>query len=272
MKLNNLLVESLEKDTRDQTDLFVYRTTEKLSSAKFKALREFLKDHKTYYSGFKKGFISKNKLDVENLTIDLKVVKSDKKTSKRISYFKTLLEYTDLESVKTYLKEYSKHNYNKYYMYGRYENHEQYYNELVDNLEHSFRKDKDSYSNNLRYIRDAIVWKSLKLDKEQFRANGYELYYLAIWDKLPVIDNLEMTNKAYTAVWGYDQTNVSIAYLLNKKFNGLNVLVDINEKHIYFTRLKDNSFSDKDGVRYFTEDPNPNETFKADASVTGQYR
>ena len=76
-----------------------------------------------------------------------------------------------------------------------------------------------------------------------------------------------MTDKTYTAVWGYDQTNVDIAYLLNKKFNGLYVF--IYSYNIVFTRLKDNQFSD--GSLHFSEDKNPFETFKMDASVTGQY-
>jgi hypothetical protein len=36
--------------------------------------------------------------------------------------------------------------------------------------------------------------------------------------------------------------------------------------------LKDDRFHDKNGVRYFSRDSRPLETFKQDASQTGQYR
>lgn len=270
MELKGLLIESLEQDTRDLSNIYVYRFKSKVDYKVFKQIQATFKDLKVYYSGFKKGFISKEKLNLENIKVSDSDIVIKNKNNNKITYHKTLLEYITIEELKEYLKEYAAANYDKYYMWSRYENATVYYNELCEDIDRRFKKGVDSYYNELSYIRSAIVWKSLNLNKDSFRANGSELYYMAIWEKLPIIEDLKTTDKHYTAIWGYDQTNVNIATLLNKRFNGLNVLVDTGQKRVYFTRLKDNSFND--GVRYFNEDKNWQETFKMDASVTGQYR
>ena len=73
---------------------------------------------------------------------------------------------------------------------------------------------------------------------------------------------------------GYDQTNVDIAYRLNKKFNGLDVLYSPTEPdRILIKRIKENYyFAFKHRSGYYSRDDNPLKTFENDASQTGQYR
>ena len=105
--------------------------------------------------------------------------------------------------------------------------------------------------------------------QDEFRSNGDTLYYRAIWDKLPVIPGLKLTNEAYSAMWGYDQTNVDIAYRVNQRVWGLDIFRDLDGNY-YLVRMKDGRFHDS--VRYFSRDHNPEKTFEQDASQTGQYR
>ena len=87
-------------------------------------------------------------------------------------------------------------------------------------MKNSLKRGYDSFD--LTYIRQAIIYKSLGLSLDEFRANSHELRYKAIWDLLPVVEGLKIDrSKAYTASWGYDQTNIDIAYELNKKVWGL---------------------------------------------------
>lgn len=276
MELKNLLIESKEIDTRDQTPLFVYRFSETVDRKVFAMIKDTLKQKKCYYSGFKKGFICKEQLSLEDIKLN-DSLKNDtvinNNSNNKIVYYKTLMEYISIDDLKKYVDVYIKENEGVLNQFTRWgdsyeEAYIKYKNITLQEIDTHFKKGVDSYSNTLRYIREAIIWKSLNKDKKDFRANADEFYYMAIWDKLPTIKGLKLTDKTYTAVWGYDQTNVDIAYLLNKKFNGLYVF--IFGRNILFTRLKDNTFND--GVRYFREDNNPFETFKRDASVTGQYR
>ena len=75
-----------------------------------------------------------------------------------------------------------------------------------------------------RYIRQAIIWKSLGGTSEKFDCNGSNSSYFAIWDKLPTIEGLEPTGKEFAATWGYDQTQVTTATHYGRAF-GLDVLV-----------------------------------------------
>ena len=68
-----------EKDTRDNTDLFVIRFENRVSD--FQALREAFKKENIYYSGFKKGFITKQEIDnniIDNILDNVKVNKDNK--------------------------------------------------------------------------------------------------------------------------------------------------------------------------------------------------
>lgn len=69
-QLKKLIVESLEKDTRDDSDLFVYRLSETVDKKDFAIIKEAFMKNKGYYSKFKKGFISKQKIDIDGLVFD----------------------------------------------------------------------------------------------------------------------------------------------------------------------------------------------------------
>ena len=63
----------------------------------------------------------------------------------------------------------------------------------------------------LKYVRQAIIWKSLGHDARKFYCNGDSADYSAIWDKLPTIKGLKLTGREYAAMWGYDQTQITTA-------------------------------------------------------------
>lgn len=196
----------------------------------------------------------------------------------KIEYSKQLLDYMTVEEYKEFLKVYAKENLHKSWNYHHnyYKTDEEalqaYEKELFENLNQSIKYD---WFGKLDYIREAIIHKSLGFTlKNRFDTNGDDKYYQAIWEKLPIIEGLKITDEAYSATWGYDQTNVDIAYRLNKKVWGLDILVSGGT--YYLVRMKDEathyfSFSDRDGVRNFRRDHHPAETFKQDASQTGQY-
>ncbi len=271
MKIKDLLTYELKKDTRNNNNLHVYKIKNQLSKEDYIKLNNSLKQHGCYYSRFVKGFISKTVLD-ENLELNESIETAAKPKSKRIEYHKNLLDYITLEDYKEYLKEYAKENLHNswYYRNTSFKNDnealEKYTEDLFSNLENALNY---GCFGKLNYIRECIIHKSLGYNLDnRFSSNGDSIYYKAIWDKLPIIEDLKMTEQSYSAVWGYDQTNVDIAYKLNKKVWGLDVFVD-NGKY-YLVRMKNDRFND--GVRYFHRDHNPQETFKRDASQTGQYR
>jgi len=233
-------------------------------------------------------------LGIENLTVkeasycinillkNQKGESTEKPKTKKVEYFKNLLDYITIEEYKDFLKEYAKENLFKSwnYQHTAYKTNkealENYEKELFDNLKNDSKYD---WFGELRYIREAIIHKSLGLTlDDRFSTNGESKYYKAIWNKLPTIEGLEITSEAYSASWGYDQTNIDIAYRLNKKVWGLDILKD-NDGNYYLVRMKDTTkpqnyfaFSDKNGVRNFRRDLKPLETFKQDASQTGYYR
>jgi len=267
-----------EVDTRDQTDLWVIRFNERLDN--FNQVRETLKKHKVYYSRFKGGFISKAFIDDEtvmNMLDNLAdaAVKSDNKKSGKIIYHKTLNDYITINEIRTSLEKIVKDKefYINDWAYGYYEYQEDKVKKFIDdNVERFTNYLKNNIE--LGYIREAIVMKSLKKSPFDFNANGTKLTYLLIWDKLPIIEGLKITDEAYTATWGYDQTNVDIAYRLNKKFNGLDVLYSPTETdRILLKRIKENDyFAFKHRSGYYRRDNNPLKTFENDASQTGRYR
>jgi hypothetical protein len=263
MKTNEVLEFRKGTDTRTGDDLIIYSIKSKLSKADYIKLNQTLKGHECYYSRFAKGFICKTDLPDE---IELNTKTNTKPSgSGNVKYKKNLLDYITLEEYKHFLKGFAQDNYLKGFY--RFESPEAYQKELLENLNRSM---KYNYFGELDNIREAIIHKSLGHSQESFKAN-YQTYYLAIWDKLPIIEGLKQTNEAYTAMWGYDQTNVDIAYRLNKKVWGLDAFRQIDDEY-YLVRMKNDSFHDKKGVRYFSKDSKPYETFKNDASQTGQYR
>lgn len=208
--------------------------------------------------------------------------KEIKQKAARVEYHKNLLDYITIEEYKVFLQEYAKENlFNSWnYRHNYYKTNgealQAYTKELFDNLEHSMKY--DYFGDISHYIREAIIHKSLgyTMESNRLETNGDAIKYKAIWEKLPIIEDLKVTDEAYTASWGYDQTNIDIAYRLNKKVWGLDVLRG-NHGEYYLVRMKDEkkhyfAFSDKNGVRNFRRDHNPMETFKRDASQTGQYR
>jgi hypothetical protein len=48
--------------------------------------------------------------------------------------------------------------------------------------------------------------------------------YAAVWDKLPIITGLEKSDRVYSASWGYDQTQITIATWYGRAF-GFDVLI-----------------------------------------------
>ena len=264
-----------EKDTRDNTDLFVIRFENRVSN--FQALREAFKKESIYYSGFKKGFITKNEIDnniIDNILDNVKVNKDNKASVKsdRIVYSKNLKDYITLDEL---VKRIEKHYSNYDVEIGRWHNFFTTKDEaiIVRRQEQiDYFKRLYNQENNIAYIREMIVLKSLNKEAKAMRGIGDVFRYELIWDKLPIIEGLELTKETYSAMWGYDQTNVDIAYRLNKKFNGLDIIYSptMYEKVLLKRIGKDNSFND--GVRYFSRDDNPYETFKNDVSQTGYYR
>lgn len=271
MKVKDILIYELGKDTRDQKDLHIYKIKNQLSKDDYIKLNKALKNHRCYYSKFVKGFISKNGLLDENLEINLNSQKVVKKTkSSKVEYHKNLLDYITLEEYKEFLKEYAKENYTNYYrrhsVISTDKAIQEYTQELLNNVKLALQY--DSFGK-LSYIRECIIHKSLGYTlNDRINTNGDGLYYKAIWKKLPIVEDLKLTDLSYSAIWGYDQTNVDIAYKLNKKVWGLDALKC--GMNYYLVRIKEDSFHDN--VRYFTRDYNPQETFKRDASQTGQYR
>jgi len=272
-QLKKLIVESLEKDTRDDSDLFVYRLNETVDKKQFAVIKEAFMKNKGYYSKFKKGFISKQKINIDSLVFDETVAPTVK--TKKVEYSKHLKDYITKDDLMNYIPVYCKTNLKQSWYYGRNasfdEDLKDYIKNTIDNMSRLFKDEK--YDNfELRYIRHAIIWKSLGFEIEKFYTNGDPLYYEAIWHTLPIIKDLKMTDEAYTSMWGYDQTNVDIAYRLNKKVWGLDVFYQsTTPTRIYFVRLDNDRFV-ADKIKYFSKDNDPYRTFQNDASITGHYR
>lgn len=271
-----------DKDTRDNSDLLVLKIKEQVKD--FQALRSKLKGW--YYSKFKKGFITK---DLNITEDDIKKILEgqeieSKKTSKNESpeYFKKLSDYITLEEGKEKIKElFSNLPFDGYKRWAQNANiwnvdlteeeQEKVLNYMLDYFEnYIYVKNYD-----LKYIRKAIIHKSLKKDFDTFHANGDNLTYFVIWDKLPIIEGLEVTKEFYSAMWGYDQTNVTLAYKLNKKCWGLTVFETNSLRHEYLLkRVAENAKNFSNSFMYFTKCDNPDSEhyMQYDASRTGNYR
>lgn len=271
-----------DKDTRDGSDLLVLKIKEQVKD--FQSLRSKLKGW--YYSKFKGGFITKNLDITEN---DIKKILEgqeveSKKTSKNESpeYFKKLSDYITLEEGKEKIKElFSNLPFDGYKRWAQNANiwdvvlsdeeKAKVLNYMLDYfVNYIYIKNYD-----LKYIREAILHKSLKKDFSTFHANGDNLTYFVIWDKLPIIEGLETTKEFYSAMWGYDQTNVTLAYKLNKKCWGLTVFETNSPGNEYLLkRVVENAKNFRDDFMYFTrcEYSDPEFYMQYDASRTGNYR
>lgn len=264
---------SKETDTRDNTNLYVVRFENKLSSAEFNAIKEILLENKIYYSSFKKGFISKKEISddfMQSVVFNSDEPSAKEETTKqsKIVYHKFLSDYLTIEQLKEKMNEYAIYRSKNQYFNGR-----QSIDEIKESLNGYIKGfGKDGYYNTLDYIREAIIHKSLGLERETLYTNGSTFPYFAIWDLLPTIKGLKLTEKWYYSSWGYDQTNIDIAWVLNTRLFGLTILVEENQGKYLLKRIsKDNTFND--GCRYFWEGKgNPQETRERDCSYTGQYR
>jgi len=275
-KLNELLSYEVKQDTRDQKDLNVYVLNEKVSKDEYIRINQTMKESGCYYSKFVKGFICKVKLNLDDLQVNEDVqIKPQKNNSSKVEYHKNVLDYISLEEYKNFLINVfaeDRFRYSWYFNNQRYATNEErinaYKKELLDNLQSNI--DYGCFGD-LKYIREAIIHKSLGLTIDEFDCNGSSAYYMAIWDKLPIIEGLKLTNESYSSMWGYDQTNVDIAYKINKKLWGLDAFKITTCKGQYMlVRMKNDQFHDK--VRYFSKDSTPEKTFQHDANQTGQYR
>jgi hypothetical protein len=272
-----------DKDTRDNSDLLVLKIKEQVKD--FQALRSKLKGW--YYSKFKKGFITKDLNITDNdvkKMLEGQEVAEIKKTSKNESpeYFKKLSDYITLEEGKEKIKELFlnlsfsqyKHwaqNANIWDVVMSDEEKTKVLNFMLDYfVNYVYNKNYD-----LKYIRECIIHKSLKKDFNTFHANGDDLTYFVIWDKLPIIEGLETTKEFYSATWGYDQTNVTLAYKLNKKCWGLTVFETNSTSNKYLLkRIAENAKNFSNSFMYFTKCDNPDSEYymQHDASRTGNYR
>ena len=257
-------------DTRDNTDLYVLRFDEKMSSSDFNSIKDILKENKIYYSSFKKGFISKSEITNDLMQLLLTEPQSKETTPKdeKLTYNKFLSDYLTLDQLKEKIDLYANMTVKNPY-WGR----QQPLEEVKANL-NCYIQDyaKDSYYNRLDFIREAIIHKSLGRERETLQTNGRAFQYFAIWDLLPIIKGLELTKVWYYSSWGYDQTNIDIAWVLNTKLFGLTILVEENQGKYLLKRIsKDNTFND--GCRYFWQGKgDPQSMRERDASFTGQYR
>lgn len=264
---------SKETDTRNNSDLYVIRFENKVSNAEFNAIKEILLENKIYYSSFKKGFISKKEITDEFMqsvifNVDETEEKETSPKQSKIVYNKFLSDYVTIDQLKDKIDEWAILKM-KNPAWGI----KQSIEEIKANLD-VYIKDykKDSYYNRLDFVREAIIHKSLGYDRETLYTNGSTFPYFAIWDLLPTIKGLKLTEKWYYSSWGYDQTNIDIAWVLNTRLFGLTILVEENQGKYLLKRIsKDNTFND--GCRYFWEGKgNPKETRERDCSYTGQYR
>lgn len=261
-----------------QKDLYIIKFDGKVSGKDFQTLKK----NGIYYSKFLKNFMSYKEFTSDQILQFLSEPEAKTKETKKnekVEYKKNLFDYITVEDYKQFLLDHysvfeNLPRYNRFRHATIEEDIKATQKEYIEYFEESLKR---GYSFDLGYIRQAIIHKSLGLPIDEFRANGDSLRYLSIWDRLPIIEDLKIDySKSYTASWGYDQTNIDIAYELNKRVWGLDVvIVTTNFNNIMFVRIKKDErvyFAFSDGVRNFRKDPTPLKTFEQDASQTGHYR
>ena len=137
--------------------------------------------------------------------------------SEKVAYYKNVSDYITLEEYRTALETYW--NNRRHY----YDKEEEKKRIIEYSLTNNYNSDSE-YRNISKYIRQAIIWKSIGGEAEKFDCNGGNAQYAAIWQKLPTFSHLKPTDKKYSAMWGYDQTQITTATYYGKAF-GLDVLV-----------------------------------------------
>lgn len=268
-------------DTRDGSDLLVLKIKENVKN--FCDLKRKLKGW--HYSRFKKGFINKA-VDVteEELKkiLQANTIIDNKKSGGTCEYFKKIRNYITLNEAHEKIKKDFKN-----IEFSRYKNMAQRINiwdvKLTDEektavLNNQLEMFTEEYNRDydLSYIREAIIHKSLGEDPKDLYANGDNYIYCLIWDKLPVVEGLEITKEYYSSLWGYDQTNITLAHKLNKKIWGLTIF----KTNLYLggnymlKRVKDGVKNFNDGFMSFSLCTNPDTEYymQYDASRTGNYR
>jgi hypothetical protein len=131
-----------------------------------------------------------------------------------VAYHKNISDYITRDEYETFLR--------GYHAPERFRTEEDREDYIQHRLANNYQSDNE-YDNLTKYIRQAIIWKSLDMPREEFQANGDRARYLAVWDKLPTIDGLK-PGEIYSAMWGYDQTNITTATHYGRAF-GLDVLI-----------------------------------------------
>jgi hypothetical protein len=153
------------------------------------------------------------------------------------------------------------------------------------------RYDENHYCNNLRHIREAIIAKAIGLakklpepttyfdrydrDKLKYKyvefephLNGDCNFYSMpeVFDALPVLTgddlakltaNAKNEKRFYTAMWGYDQTNITTAEHIGT-FNGLDVIIvgGFSARDIHIVKMKDNTGGYKGGKKFTIDSAN----------------
>jgi len=179
---------------------------------------------------------------------------------KNVAYYKNISDYITKEEFKQALQEYYKDNKS-----GRFTQEEA--DRCIKYALENYYQTESKYQNLTEYIRQAIVWKSIGGTIEKFRCNGDNVKYFAIWDKLPTINNLKKTNQKYSAMWGYDQTQITTATYYGKAF-GLDVLITggYGSGDVLLKRIaKDGTFSES--CMYFS----PNRFTDEEIQETNEY-
>ena len=187
-----------------------------------------------------------------------KEIKAAAQSNNTVKYSIQVSDYISLDEFKLKLTEYYG-NPNKNYSQT---DIDKYVNYTLTN----YYNNEKEYYNLKRYIRQAIVWKSLGGNASNFYCNGDNAIYYAVWDKLPTI-KLSKTGKVYSAMWGYDQTQITTATHYGKAF-GLDVLVTgaFGSGKVLLKRIP-SSGNFSDGCMYFT----PNTFTEEEIQQTNEY-
>jgi hypothetical protein len=216
-----------------------------------------LKSDKWRWHNVKKCWYNRNTPD--NLKFAESVINGEPASaSKPFIYGKNVSDYLTLDEFRDALERYYRAN-NRY-------TEDQVRSCTEFELKHRYNTN-DQYANLSGYIRQAIIWKSIGGEVNKFQSNGDHAIYSAIWDKLPTIEGLKPTGKVYSAMWGYDQTQITTAKHYGRAF-GLDVLVTggFGSGEVLLKRIsKDGRFSD--GCIDFT----PNTFTEKEIQETNEY-
>lgn len=273
-------------DTRNNTPILLLQLKENINN--FHELQLLLKPLGLYYSRFKKGFITTNiKLTDDDIKNALTIAPATTNNKANPTYYKYINEWLTLDELLEKLKnyvytiDYQTHRrlWRNYFWRTEClptleEERQALYEKLAESLTETYKND-DAYYRELKLIRQAIIHKSLGGKPADDYWSSGNIFYDLIWDKLPIIDNLKVTDTYYNSVWGYDQTNVTLAYKLNLKCWGLTVFKLTDHFGYVLKRVKDDATNWRfKPFMHFTlcTNPDPEYYLKIDASRTGFYR